>query len=309
MSFEVSSAVQSLKFQALRMLLRALALLPWPVLDALGAALGYGMWRAGSRERRIAAANIDACLPAWSDAQRAGLVRATMLHFGRVALGIARAWYGSRAAFDRAIVAVEGEALLAEALAHGRGVLLLAPHHGNWEMLGAYLGYHYPDFTTMYLPAKNPAVDAVVLDARTRSGTDVTPATSGGVRTVLKLLRRGTLIGMLPDQVPKEAGAEFAPFFGRPALTMTLPTNLVQKTGARAVYGCAVRVGRGSGFRIVFRAVEPDFYAADTALSLAALNRGVEALIREHPAQYQWAYKRFKSQPDGWPRMYRELRD
>lgn len=309
MSFEVSRAVQKLKSQVLRSLLRTFALLPWPVLDALGAALGYGMWRARSRESRIVAANIDVCLADWPAARRAELVRATMIHFGRVALGIGRAWYGSRAALDRAIVAVEGEELMAEALAHGHGVLLLAPHHGNWEILGAYLGHHYPGFTTMYLPAKDPAVDAVVLDARTRSGTEVTPATSGGVRTVLKLLKRGTLVAMLPDQVPKEAGAEFAPFFGRPALTMTLPTNLLQKTGARAVYGCAFRADRGSGFRIVFRTADPDLYSPDRTLALAALNRGVEALIRERPEQYQWAYKRFKTQPEGWPRMYHDLYD
>lgn len=299
--------MQSLKFWFLLTLLRALALLPWPVLDALGGAVGYGMWRAGSRERRIAAANIDACLSDWSAPERAALTRATMVHFGRVAFGIARIWFGSRAAFDRAVIAVEGEELLTAALSGGRGVLMLAPHHGNWEMLGSYLGRHHA-LTTMYLPAKDAAIDGVVRIARTR-GTAVAPATSGGVRTVLKLLKQGGLVGILPDQVPKEAGAEFAPFFGRPALTMTLPTNLLQKTGARAFFGCAFRTDDGRGFRIVFREADADIYSADTATSLAALNRGVEALIREHPEQYQWAYKRFKTQPEGWPRMYRDLRD
>lgn len=308
MSFEVSGSVHKLKFWGLLALMRGLALLPWSVLDALGGAVGYALWRLDSRERRIAAANIACCLPDWPEARRARLERATLLHFGRVALEIAKVWFGSRASFDAAVVAVEGEAQLTAALASGRGVLMLAPHHGNWEMLGSYLGRHHA-LTTMYLPAKDATVDAVVRVARTRCGTAVAPATSGGVRTVLKLLKQGALVGILPDQVPKEAGAEFAPFFGRPALTMTLPTNLLQKTGARAFFGCAVRAGDGRGFRIVFREAEPAVYSADTAESLAALNRGVEALILEHPEQYQWEYKRFKTQPEGWPRMYRDLRD
>jgi Kdo2-lipid IVA lauroyltransferase/acyltransferase len=308
MTFEAASAVQKLKFWALLAFMRALALLPWSVLDALGAALGYGFWRADSRECRIARANIDYCLPGWSPAQRSRLERATLIHFGRIALEIAKVWFGSRAAFDRAIVAVEGEALLTSAAAEGRGVLLLVPHHGNWEVLGSWLPRHYP-FTAMYLPAKDAAVDGIIRMARTRSGGAVAAANNSGVRAVLKALRQGGVIGMLPDQVPKQAGAEFAPFFGRTALTMTLATNLLQKTGARAVFGCAFRADDGRGFRIAFRAADPDIYSPDLATSLAALNRGVEAMIRERPEQYQWEYKRFKTLPEGVPRMYRDQRD
>lgn len=308
MTFEAASAVQKLKFWGLLTLMHALALLPWSVLDALGAALGYGFWRADSRERRIARANIDYCLPDWSPQQRARLERATLLHFGRLALQIAKVWFGSTATLDRAIVSIEGEELLTNAAAEGRGVLLLVPHHGNWEVLGSYLGRHYP-FTAMYLPAKDAAVDGIIRIARTRSGGAVAAANNSGVRAVLKALKQGGVVGMLPDQVPKQAGAEFAPFFGRTALTMTLPANLLQKTGACAVLGCAFRADDGRGFRIVFRAADPEIYSTDMTTSLAALNRGVEAMIRERPEQYQWEYKRFKAQPEGLPRMYRDLRD
>jgi KDO2-lipid IV(A) lauroyltransferase len=300
--------VQKLKFWMLLALMRTLALLPWSLLDALGAALGYGFWRADSRERRIARANIDYCLPDWSADRRAQLERATLIHFGRIALEIAKVWFGSRAAFDRAIVAIEGEELMTVAAAEGRGVLLLAPHHGNWEVLGSYLGRHHP-FTAMYLPARDAAVDGVIRIARTRSGGAIAAANNSGVRAVLKALKQGGVVGMLPDQVPKQAGAEFAPFFCGQALTMTLAANLLQKTGARAVFGCAFRADDGRGFRIAFRAADPDIYSTDLVTSLAALNRGVEALILERPEQYQWEYKRFKAQPEGAPRLYRGLRD
>lgn len=308
MTFEAASAVQKLKFWVLLAVMRMLALLPWSLLDALGAALGYGFWRTDSRERRIARTNIDYCLPDWPSARRAELERAAMIHFGRIALEIAKVWFGSRAVFDRSIVAVEGEELMTAAAAEGRGVLLLAPHHGNWEVLGSYLGRNHP-FTAMYLPARDDAVDGVIRIARTQSGGAIAAANNSGVRAVLKALKQGGVVGMLPDQVPKQAGAEFAPFFGQPALTMTLAANLLQKTGARAVFGCAFRADAGRGFRIAFRAADPEIYSADLAASLAALNRGVEALILERPEQYQWQYKRFKTQPEGMPRLYRDLRD
>jgi KDO2-lipid IV(A) lauroyltransferase len=90
---------------------------------------------------------------------------------------------------------------------------------------------------------------------------------------------------------------------------MTLPANLLQKTNACAVFGCAFRADDGRGFRIVFRAADAEIYSTDLTTSLAALNRGVEALILERPEQYQWEYKRFKAQPEGLARMYRDLRD
>jgi KDO2-lipid IV(A) lauroyltransferase len=161
----------------------------------------------------------------------------------------------------------------------------------------------------MYLPAKDPAVDGIIRIARTRSGGAVAAANTSGVRAVLKALKQGGVVGMLPDQVPKQAGAEFAPFFGRTALTMTLAANLLQKTGARAIFGCAFRADQGSGFRLAFRAAPEEIYSSDLAASLAALNRGVEAMILERPEQFQWEYKRFKTLPEGWPRMYRDLRD
>jgi Kdo2-lipid IVA lauroyltransferase/acyltransferase len=300
---EVASAVQKLKFWVLLALMRVLALMPWPVLEAIGYAVGYGLWCCNSRERHIAEVNIAHCLPDWSEAERAHLVRETLIDFGQMALEIAKVWFTPPPKVVAAILQIEGEDLLKAAMAEGRGVVMLAPHHGNWEMLGLYLGRYY-GLTTMYLPAKDPALNELVRLARTRGGAAVAPATNSGVRTVLKVLKQGGLVGVLPDQVPKQAGAEFSPFFGQPALTMTLPSNLLQKTGARALFGCAFRVGRGKGFRIVFRDADPGIYSADLSVSLAALNRSVEAFVRECPQQYQWEYKRFKIQPEGLPRRY-----
>jgi KDO2-lipid IV(A) lauroyltransferase len=293
--------VRKLKFWILLAAMRVLALLPWSLLRCFGSALGRLLWLLRARARHVTEINLSRCLPELSAPERERLARASLVDFGQTALEIAKVWFTAPRAMAHTIVEIEGEELLQDALASGRGAMVLGPHHGNWEMLGLFLGRNY-GLTTMYLPPRDPALDLLVRTTRTRGGANVAPANNSGIRIVLKALKRGGVVGVLPDQVPKQAGAEFAPFFGTPALTMTLPSNLLQKTGARALFGYALRVA--GGFRIVFRAADPEIYAADLDQSLAALNRGVEACARQCPQQYQWEYKRFKVQPPGYPRVY-----
>ena len=199
---------------------------------------------------------------------------------------------------------VDGDQLIEQALAAGKGVVVLGPHIGNWELVGRYLGRRY-GITSMYLPNRNnPGLDALVHGVREQDGATLVPADAGGVRALLKTLKGGGIVGVLPDQEPKQAGAEFAPFFNTPALTMTLISNLVQRTGARAVTMSALR--DGCGYRLLIREADAKIYSAELAESLDGLNRSVEACAREDLVQYQWEYKRFRHQPAGLPRPYRK---
>lgn len=283
-----------MKVWIVRTLMRGLATLPWSWLHALGRLLGHILWRFDTREKHTTQTNIALCLPELNAGQQAQLVRESLIDFGQTAFEMPRLWLAPPADTLAAIVAIEGETLLQQQLALGRGVLALAPHHGNWEMVGLYLGRHC-GVTSMYLPSQEPAVDALVRSGRSRSGATLVPADTSGVRAVLKALKRGGVVAILPDQVPKQAGAEFAPFFGQPALTMTLASNLLQKTGARALVVYALRRADG-GFKLIFREPDPAIYAEDLAQSLAGMNRSIEACVRDQPAQYQWEYKRFKGQ-------------
>lgn len=292
----------------LLVLMRWLGCLPLPLLDRLGAGLGDLLWRLQTRERGVAEINLALSRPDLSVSQREEMVRATMRDFGRNALQMLHVWFASPQRALDGMGPIEGEDIMRDAVAQGRGVILLAPHFGNWEWLGIYLGRHYRA-TNMYLPAKKNLefADAVV-KARARDGADAAPADAGGVRAVLKLLKQGRVVSILPDQEPKQAGAAFAPFLGQQALTMTLVSNLLQRTGARAVFAAAIRQPDGPGFRLVFREPPGELYDEDLQISLAALNRGVEAMIAEAPVQYQWVYKRFKSQPPGFPDPYASLK-
>jgi Kdo2-lipid IVA lauroyltransferase/acyltransferase len=280
-----------LKLWMLRAFMRCLAALPWSWLHAFGHLLGHLLWRFDTREKHITQTNIALCLPELSAEQQAQLVRASLIDFGRTAFEMPKLWLAPLTTALSAITEIEGEDILKRKLALGHGTIVLGPHHGNWEVAGLYLGQEY-GITMMYLPAQSAAANELVRIGRGRTGATLVPADINGVRTVLKVLRRGGAVGILPDQVPKQAGAELAPFFGQPALTMTLVSNLLQKTNARAIIVAALRTP--DGFKLVFREPDQAIYSPDLMQSLIGLNRSVEACVREHPEQYQWEYKRFK---------------
>lgn len=288
----MSGNLVNLKLGLLRTVMRGLAALPWSWLHAFGRLLGHLFWRFDTREKQTTQSNIALCLPELNAQQQADLVRESLIDFGQTVFEMPKLWLTPPEQTLAAVVAIEGEEILQQYLAHGHGVLVLAPHHGNWEVVGLYLGQRY-GITSMYLPSDNEAVNELVRLGRSRSGATLVPADTSGVRAVLKVLKNGGLSGILPDQVPKGAGAEPAPFFGHSAQTMTLASNLLQKTGARAIVVYALRLSSG-GFKLFFREPNPSIYAEELTQSLTGLNASVEACVREQPAQYQWEYKRFK---------------
>lgn len=195
------------------------------------------------------------------------------------------------------ILRVHGRDVLARALATGKGVLLLAPHIGNWEVLGLYLA-RQAAVTSLYQPPDMATLDKVIRSSREKSGATLVPTNRRGVAALVRALKAGNVSAILPDQVPdKRAGGAFAPFFGHPALTMTLVTNLRRSAGCQVVAGLARRVP--GGFEIHFLEAADGIDSDDEARALAALNATVEACVAICPEQYQWEYKRFRKQPDG----------
>ncbi|NJN51056.1 MAG: hypothetical protein HC809_04030 [Gammaproteobacteria bacterium] len=136
------------------------------------------------------------------------------------------------------IASVSGLDHIHAALANGQGVVLLAPHYGNWELLNLFLGERCA-LLAMYDPPRIAGLDALVRRQRARSGSELVPATAAGVRALYRALRAGRLVGVLPDQVPAEGAGVYAPLFDQRALTMTLPQRLVARTGATSVLGYA----------------------------------------------------------------------
>lgn len=278
-----------------------LALLPPRLGRALARPLAWLLWRASARFRRVSLANLALCYPQLPEAEREQLARRSIYHYACNALEAGVAWYWPRPAFDRLFDAPRGWNDFEAALAKDRGVLFLAPHFGAWEMLG--LSVSTDMGATLYKPASDAAVDAVLVDRRERFGARLVPAGRRGLKALMDQLKAGRAVGVLPDQEPRAGDGRFAPFFGAPALTGVLVSRLIQRTGARAVFACCLRKP-GGRFEVCIIPAEDDLYSPDIDTALAALNRGVEAVVALDPEQYLWAYKRFRARPDGQPNRY-----
>jgi Kdo2-lipid IVA lauroyltransferase/acyltransferase len=194
-----------------------------------------------------------------------------------------------------------------------RGLILLTPHMGSFEVAGqAYadrFGARQP-ITVLYRPARQAWLRELEATTRARPALATAPANLAGVRQLMRALRRGETVGLLPDQVPPEGMGVWAPFFGLPAYTMTLAAKLARQTGAALVGIWCERLPKGAGY--VVRTVELAQPLSDltpqvagtgksnvdeAALALAdatAINRSMEALIALKPSQYLWGYNRYK---------------
>lgn len=288
----------SLKASCTWGLLRLLGAVSLPLLQRIGAGLGHLARWLRLREARVARRNIDLCLPLRSDSERAQLWRQNLAETGRTLTETLRFWTRPAAVNLRRVVEVEGEALLDAALAAGRGVIIAAPHLGNWELLNQWLASRSP-LAIVYRPPRMEWMDAVIRRARGQPGVTQVRAEASGVRTLFKRLKDGGMVGILPDQQPKRGDGVFAPFFGIPALTMSLVPRLADKTGASVLMAFAERLPGHAGFRIRIRPTPAAIAGSDLEAAASALNATIEACIALAPAQYQWSYKRFTIRPEG----------
>jgi len=195
-----------------------------------------------------------------------------------------------------------GDELVAQAHAQGRGIVFLTPHLGSFEItaqaLAERFAAEYGPLTVLYRPARKPLLREVMDGARERPGIVTAPASLAGVRLMMRALRRGEAVGLLPDQVPPDGMGVWAPFFGRDAYTMTLAARLIQQTGAVPLLIWGDRLPGGAGFAVRISAMharlpEGNDEAAQ-AESARLVNQAMERLILERPGQYLWGYNRYK---------------
>lgn len=281
-----------LQARAISTLWKALAGRRLSTLWGLSRLAGPLVHRVSRREREVTEINLAEVYPARSAAERRRLARESLTHSTATMLELGFAWMGSPERVEASILAVHGRELLDGARAEGRGVIVLAPHFGNWEVLNFWLSGHFP-FTAMYEPPKIAELDAVTRTGRERMGASLVPTNPRGVAALLKALKRSEAIGILPDQEPDWGSGVFAPFFDRPAYTATLLPKLVARTEARVVTGVARRIP-GRGFELHFLAADERVYSPDEVTSATGVNACVEAAIALDPAQYQWEYKRYR---------------
>lgn len=277
-------------------LLRFLALLPLSWLRGLGTFLGSILSVLPIRETQITRQNIRLCFPNLDRARAAKLARSSLQHMLMSVCELPKIWSLPYPKLARLIGDVSGAEALMHALALGKGVIIAVPHLGAWELLNLYLA-EQTELAVLYRAPRKAWVESVLNAARGRTRALPVRAEPAAVRGLLKRLQSGGVLGILPDQQPKQGEGEFAPMFGVDAFTMTLLPKLAVRTGATVLFANAVRVS--GGFRIEVRAAAPDVIDVNT------LNANVQSLVQPWLEQYQWSYKRYSMRPHGQARIYR----
>ena len=282
-------------------LVRWISRRPLWLLHALGAPLGWLAWALSPSYRGRFAANAAQAGVAPADA------RPAIAEAGRLVMELPFLWLRTAGTPIGPRLNWQGEALLQAALTQGRGVVLLTPHMGCFEVTAQAIAERYcsadKPITVLYRPARKAWLRELEEDSRARTGLATAPASLAGVRQMIRALRRGEAVGLLPDQVPPDGMGVWAPFFGKPAYTMTLAARLIQQTGAVPLLIWGERLPHGAGYTIHLEtfgeALPPG--AEAQAECAAIVNRAMERLILQRPQQYLWGYHRYKQPRDGVP--------
>lgn len=278
----------------IQFLFRAFATLPLPLLHAMGWIMGWATFLFGGRYRRRLLANV----------RQAGLPLATALasvgESGKMLAETPRMWLGKPTRLRW-----EGEAVVESALSHGEGVLFLTPHLGCFEITAQALAQRFGDrmpITVLFRPSRQPWLRDLVATARERPNLHTAPTTLAGVKQLIKALKSQQAVGLLPDQVPPEGQGVWAPFFGRDAYTMTLSARLALTPGVQLVLIWGERLSWGRGFLVHVRPCPVQGgLSKDPQTAATQINRAMETLVRECPAQYIWSYDRYKQPKGGTP--------
>ena len=290
--------MSKLKYFLIAGFLRIAGSLPLGAAQFIGKWLGLLAWKLGGRSRKTTDTNIRICLPELSPEQQHQLSRDSMAHTGMTALEIPLMWEWPVEKCLGLIQETDGLELVDNALASGKGLILLAPHLGNWELAGLFFSSRYK-MAALYSPPNIKEFEDYMIRVRGRLGSELVRGDRKGLMRLMSILKEGGVAGILPDQSPRGKTNAFAPFFGMEVRTMTLVNKLIQKTGANVLVTYAERLPDGDGFRIVVTEAEPGNGDTDVVAGATALNRSVEKVVRMAPAQYQWEYKRLRHRPPG----------
>src|SRR5690606_37470279 len=284
---------------------RLFALLPWSMVQRMGALIGWLMWKLPNRSREVARTNLSHCFPELRGDPLDQLLRDSLQQIGKTFTESACAWIWPADKTLRLIKEVEGLEVLEQALASGKGVVGITSHLGNWEVLNHFYCAQCKPII-FYRPPKLKALDELLKTQRVQQGNRVAPSTREGIISVIKEVRNGGSVGIPADPEPSLSSGEFVPFLGTTALTSKFVAGMLggKQDKVSAVFLHAIRLDDGSGFKIVLEAAPDDMYSTDTYTAVSAMSRVLASYVQRWPDQYMWTMKRFKKRPEGEKRWY-----
>ncbi len=284
---------------ALMFFMRLLARLPLPVLRALGAGLGRLLYALARRRRHIALVNLRLCYPDWSDARLHDVARRSFVLFSQAFFDRAWLWHAPPAVV-RQRLRITGAT---QDLTREGAVVMFAPHFYGMDAGGsAVMDQIERPACTIYSTQSNPAVDAWMRAGRLRFGQATLLSRQDGVKPIVRALREGKMLYLLPDMDLGPQESIFVPFFGIPTATVPSLPRFAKLGGARVVPVVTRLVPDGYEVRVhpAWQSYPSDDVRADTARMNAELQTWIDAM----PEQYYWVHKRFKTRPPGEPPVY-----
>lgn len=239
--------------------------------------------------------NLKFTLPHLSEAERNEITKKAILNEMTSYFEFFSIWGSCNRKNISRIHRVVGEHYFHDALAENKGVVLIVPHFGTWEIMNAWCA-QFTQMTILYKPVKNPDADAFVRAARSREQAHLVPTDESGVRQIFKSLKKGGTTVILPDHTP-HVGGEMVEYFGVPLASSNLSAKLIQKTKAKALFLYAIR-NDNHGFDMFIEPMDDAIYEGSDSHGTRVIHKAIENLIQRYPEHYHWSYKRFKANPE-----------
>lgn len=272
----------------LKFCFRLLALLPLSLVHAAGALLGWIIYLCAPASAQLMKENLHQSRLCKDKHTFRQTLRRNIAESGKGLLETFAIWSMDEAKLPGLVLECKGWEHVDNALNRGKGIIFLTPHQGCFEITSLYYASRHP-ITVLYRPPKSSWLMPFIRTGRERANVKLAPANLQGVRSLIKALKRGEAIGILPDQIPAKGEGEWAPFFGRPAYTMTLASKLAESSGAAVIMAFGERLEKGKGYVIHLTVLEEHAIATPEML-----NRALEKQIAQCPEQYLWNYHRYK---------------
>lgn len=281
--------------------MRAINLLPLPIMWVCGGLVGEFLYYAHRNRRRVAHVNVRKCFPDLTARDRRRLVKRHFRVFGQTLLDMGIAWWASPARLKR-LVRFVGREHYDRALASGKNVILLVPHFIGLELGVVRLSQERP-MCAVFRPVDNEVMRLMMEKGRTRFGLTLVEYNKPLI-TLVRKVQSGLPLYYLPDQDARKRNPAFVPFFGIPTATLTALGRLATLTGAVVIPCFCIQLPRGAGYEIIFKSPLERFPTDNPTSDAARMNLEIEQGVREMPEQYFWMHKRFKTRPPGEPSFY-----
>ena len=283
------------------LILKIIAYFPIGASRGLGKLFGRFLYSFNSQSVQTCKKNLTLCYPELNAQEINRLCFDRMQHLGQSLFETPKIWRKGSIWIESKVKKVYGLDIFESLFEQKKGLIIIIPHLGNWEILGLWISKRVP-MTSIYEPPKIKSLNDWVKRGRENAGASLVPADIRGVSNVLKALTKGEVTGILPDQFPPEISGQASTFFNVRTRTMTLIHKLIGRVDCNTLIASAIRVV--DGWEIHFQRVDNDINSTDILASLNALNRSIEDMVKLNPSQYQWEYKRFKDLKDNGEKFY-----